>query len=75
MSQIERLYQEYCAEQKNRQLSIAEEQLYEMLAETLPHKEYAKTEKLLGNIAERNDMEFFFAGFRVATRLWAEANS
>ena len=73
MSQIGRLYQAYCAEQKDKKLSNAEEQLYEMLSETLPNKEYAKAERLLGDIAEQSEQEFFFAGFRAATRLWAEA--
>ena len=73
MSQIGRLYQAYCAEQKDKKISNAEEQLYEMLSEILPNKEYAKAERLLGDIAESSDEEFFFAGFRAATRLWAEA--
>ena len=73
MSQIGRLYQAYCTEQKDKKLSNAEEQLYEMMSEILPNKEYTKAERLLGDIAESSDEEFFIAGFRAATRLWAEA--
>lgn len=73
MSQIEKLYEAYCAEQSYAEMPQEAIRLHEVLSEMLPHKEYLKVETLINASRESSDKEFFFAGFRAATRLWAEA--
>lgn len=73
MSQIEKLYEAYCTEQSNAPMEQETLRLLEVLSEMLPHKEYMETEALINASRDNSDKEFFLAGFRAATRLWAEA--
>ena len=73
MLQIEKLYEAYCTEQSNAPMAQETLRLQETLSEMLPHKEYLKMESLINASYDESDKEFFFAGFRAATRLWAEA--
>lgn len=73
MSQIEKLYEAYCAEQSHAPMPQETIRLHEVLSELLPHKEYLEVEALINASRDNSDKEFFFAGFRAATRLWAEA--
>lgn len=73
MSQIEKLYEAYCTEQSNAPMEQGTLRLQEVLSEMLPHKEYMKVETLIDASHDECDKEYFYAGFRAATRLWAEA--
>jgi hypothetical protein len=73
MSQIEKLYEAYCVEQSRAPVSQETLRLHEVLSEMLPHKEYLEVEALINASRDNSDKEFFFAGFRAATRLWAVA--
>lgn len=72
MSQIEKLYEAYCAEQSRAPMAQETIRLHEVLSSMLPHKEYLEVEALINASRENSDKEYFFAGFRAATRLWAE---
>lgn len=73
MSQINKLYQAYCAEQSHAPMSQEALRYHEILSSVLPHKEYTEVEELMSASLDDRDKEYFFAGFRAATRLWAEA--
>lgn len=73
MSQIEKLYEAYCAEQSRAPMAQETIRLHEVLSSMLPHKEYMEVEELITASHNERDKEFFFAGFRAAMRLWAEA--
>ncbi len=73
MSQISKLYEAYCKEQDNAPITPEKLHLYEVLSSILTHEEYLKMESLINASYDESDKEFFFAGFRAATRLWAEA--
>lgn len=73
MSQIGKLYEAYCAEQNENQITQQVLHYTEILSEMLPRKEYLKIESLINASLDERDKEYFFAGFRAATRLWAEA--
>ena len=73
MSQIEKLYEAYCVEQSHAPMSQETMRYHEILSTMLPHKEYMEVEALISSSHDERDKEFFFAGFRAAIRLWAEA--
>jgi len=73
MSQIGKLYDAFCKEEEYTKITSEEKQLDELLSEMLPHKEYETIEQLLTQIMQRSDEKYFNAGFRAATRIWAEA--
>ena len=73
MLQIEKLYEAYCTEQSNTQMNQETIRLQETLSEMLPYKEYLKVEALINASHEESDKEYFYAGFRAAAKLWAEA--
>ncbi len=73
MSQIEKLYEAYCAEQSRAPMPQETIRLHEVLSSMLPHKEYLEVEELISASHNERDKEYFFAGFRAAMRLWAEA--
>lgn len=73
MSQIEKLYEAYCMEPSDTPVVPETLRCYEILSEMLPHKEYMEVEALINTIRDNSEKECFFAGFRAATRLWAEA--
>ena len=73
MSQISKLYEAYCTEQENAPVALEELHLHKVLSSMLSHKEYLEVEALINSSLDERDKEYFFAGFRTATRLWAEA--
>lgn len=73
MSQIGKLYEAYCKEHEVGQMSQEALRYHEILSSVLPHKEYTEVEELMSASLDDRDKEYFFAGFRAATRLWAEA--
>ncbi len=73
MSQISKLYEAYCTEQDNTPITPEKLHLYEVLSSILTHEEYMKIESLINASHDECDKEYFYAGFRAATRLWAEA--
>ena len=73
MLQIEKLYEAYCTEQDNAPVTPEKLHLYEVLSNKLTHEEYMKIESLINASHDESDKEYFYAGFRAATRLWAEA--
>lgn len=73
MSQISKLYEAYCTEQDDASKTPEKLHLYEVLSRILTHEEYMKIESLINASHDECDKEYFYAGFRAATRLWAEA--
>lgn len=73
MSQIEKLYEAYCAEQSHAPMSQETMRYHEILSSMLPHKEYLEVEALINASRDESDKEFFFAGFKSAMRLIREA--
>jgi hypothetical protein len=73
MSKIECLYQAYCAEQDNEPVSPAYLQINQILLGMLPHQEYMEVEELFNSYNHENEKACFYAGFRAAAKLWAEA--
>lgn len=72
MSQIEKLYDAYCAEKIHAQIPQEAIRLHEVLSEMLPHKEFLEVEKLISSSQNERDKEWFIAGFQAAISLWAE---
>ena len=73
MSQISKLYEAYCTEQENAPIAPEIMHFHEVLSGMISHEEYMKIESLINASLDERDKEYFFAGFRAATRLWAEA--
>lgn len=55
MSQIEKLYEAYCAEQSHAPMPQETIRLHEVLSSMLPHKEYLEVEELISTSHNERD--------------------
>ena len=73
MDKIRQCYQAYINSQEYQQDSTALDDILEAAGEMLPRKEYMRLETAVNDYCDGLEERVFTAGFRFATRLWAEA--
>lgn len=72
MDKIRQCYKAYTNSQEYQQDSTPLDDILETAGKILPRKEYIKLEAAVNGYCDKLEESAFAAGFRFATRLWAE---